>query len=164
LILRTIRWCDKHWDKIDDLHQETWIILIRRLPKLRLDPAVGTLRRWVLGIARRLAGWHAHRQSGQRDELLSADLLAALLDVEEGPISACERKDARDRVRAVLEEIGEHLSELSRRILVMRVIEEMKVPAIAAAFGISVGAVKMRLQRALREARDLLRKRGLGPS
>ena len=43
-------------------------------------------------------------------------------------------------------------------------IDGMKTSAIAAALGMSVGAVKMRRHRALGELRDLLRRQGLEPS
>jgi RNA polymerase sigma-70 factor (ECF subfamily) len=164
LILRTIRRADRRWDRVDDLHQETWIVLIRRLPKLRLDSAAGSLTRWALGVARRLAGWQARRQSGRQDVPVSADLLASLLDGEEGPNAACQRRDVQDRVRAVLGSAGQRMSELDRRIVVMRLIEEMTLPEIAAALGVSVDCVKMRLRRARRALEHLLRSHGFGPA
>ena len=36
-----------HPSDVDELVQEVWILLIRRLPSWRLDPDRGTIGRWV---------------------------------------------------------------------------------------------------------------------
>jgi len=164
LIRGAIRKCHGRWEEVDDLDQEVWIILIRRLPKLAFDPARGTLREWVLAIARKHAAWSAARHSRRRDETLTAERIAALLDPDSDPVAECERKELQEQVRAILAKLGLRLSELSRQIIAMRLIEGQSVAAIAAALDVSVDCVKMRLRRARAELRDLLRERGLGPS
>ena len=62
------------------------------------------------------------------------------------------REEQRRRIRAALD----RLAERDREILVMRHLEEMSAAEIAAILGISEGAVRVRLLRALTRLRNLL--------
>jgi len=149
---------------VQDLVQDVWIALIQRLPKLHFDPAAGTLRAWVAGVARRLASRHARRLSRHHHEALTAQLAAVLLDSEAGPETESEWKQQREQEQAILADLRARIPELSYRIIVMHCIEDRSVPVIAAELGVSEDCVKMRLRRARRKLQDLLRRRGLGPS
>jgi RNA polymerase sigma-70 factor (ECF subfamily) len=159
-----IRRHEDHWDKVDDLAQEVWVVALLEIPERSPDRARGTLRAWIAGVARNVSREHARRRSRRREENLMEELAAALVGPDVCSLGGGKPQERRELARSALDEVGEHLSELNRRILVMRAIEGMKIPAVAAAFGISVGAVTMRLHRALRDLRELLRGRRLGPS
>ena len=62
------------------------------------------------------------------------------------------RQEQREQVRAALAE----LEPRDREVLVMRHLEQMETPEIAAALGISEGAVRNRQYRALIRLRALL--------
>lgn len=147
---------------VEDLAQDVWIALIRRLPKLHYDPARGTLRAWVAGVARHLAGKHARRRSRHHDAILTPKIAAGLLNLDADPATQFRRKQRREQVEAMLAEVSASLSELSHRIIVMRWVDGRKVREIAAVLGVPESVVKMRLHRARRELRGLLRGGKLG--
>jgi RNA polymerase sigma-70 factor, ECF subfamily len=83
----------------------------------------------------------------------SADALAdCLLASGTSPSRRMMREEVRRRVRAAMD----RLAERDREILVMRHLEEMSAAEIAAILGISAGAVRVRLLRALTRLRNLL--------
>ena len=75
----------------DDLAQEIWALLIRRLPGLILDPDRGTLRAWIAAVARHHAGRHARRQSRRRHEVLTLELASFVLDPAASPVAEMKR-------------------------------------------------------------------------
>ncbi len=163
IILRIVRDCDPHWDKVDDLHQDVWTILVRRLPKLRLDPARGTLYQWVAGVARRLAGCHARRRSRHRDEELTLELAAAVLDPDAGPAAESERQQRLEQVREIVARLAARLPALNRRVVIMRWIDGRAAPEIARELRVTGARVRAILRRAGLKLRVLLRGHGLEP-
>ena len=81
----TIRKLHKAIDIIDDVAQDVWIILIRKLLKLVFDPVIGSIGAWVTKIAQRLATKRARRLSRQQPGPLSAERASTLVDPERGP-------------------------------------------------------------------------------
>ena len=102
---------------------------------------------------------HAQRRSINREEpdMPLPDesvrhLAHRLLAGGTSPSRRLIRKEQRERVRAALTE----LAPTDREILVMRHLEQMETPEIAAALGITEGAVRNRQFRALIRLRALL--------
>jgi RNA polymerase sigma-70 factor (ECF subfamily) len=102
---------------------------------------------------------HAQRRSINREELdmplpdESVRYLAhRLLTSGTSPSRRLIRQEQREQVRAALAE----LAPRDREILVMRHLEQMETPEIAAALGITEGAVRNRQYRALIRLRTLL--------
>jgi RNA polymerase sigma-70 factor (ECF subfamily) len=103
---------------------------------------------------------HAKRRSIMREEPpempLSDDsireLASRLIAGGTSPSSHLAREEERQRVRAALAELEPH----DREVLVMRHLEQMETAEIAAALGISVGAVRNRQYRALLRLRAAL--------
>lgn len=119
---------------------------------------------WLRRLAgERLAKAHRRHTAGRRnvgreeppalpDE--SAALLAdRLLAPDTDPARAALRRERRQRVRALLD----RLSAGDREVLVLRFLERLSTAETAAVLGISPGAVRLRLMRALERLR-----RGLG--
>jgi len=146
----------------DDLSQEVWEALARELPGFNLDPARGTLRGWVATVAHRIASREARRMSRHPTESLTAELTALLLDPSPEPANVLERGLDQAQVRAILADPGSRIPEVSQWIIVMHCIEDRSVPQIAAELRLSEHCVEMRLNRALKKLRDLLRRRGFG--
>jgi len=152
-------------NEVEDVNQDVWIALLLGLPKLHFDPARGTLRGWVTGVARNVASIHARSLSRYHDEALTAQLSANFPDPEAGPGIESEqyqRDQRRERLRAIIADLGTRIPELSQAIIVLRWIEGRTVPVIARELGVSENCVKMRLRRARRQLRDLLHRAGLG--
>jgi RNA polymerase sigma-70 factor, ECF subfamily len=101
---------------------------------------------------------HAGRRSVGREEPpgLPGESVVALaerlLAANSGPSARLRRCEQRDRVRAALEA----LPERDRDVLVLRYLEDLSTADAAAVLGVSEGAVKMRLLRALQRLRDVL--------
>jgi RNA polymerase sigma-70 factor, ECF subfamily len=102
---------------------------------------------------------HAQRRSINREESDMAlpdesvrQLAHRLLANDTSPSRRLIRQEQRERVRAALGE----LAPRDREILVMRHLEQMETFEIAAALGITEGAVRNRQFRALTRLRSLL--------
>ena len=101
---------------------------------------------------------HAGRRSVGREEPpgLPGESVVALaerlLAANSAPSARLRRREQRDRVRAALEA----LPERDRDVLVLRYLEDLSTADAAAVLGVSEGAVKMRLLRALQRLRDVL--------
>lgn len=125
----------------EDITQDVFVGLLR-YPN-RFDPDRGTLRAFLLGIARNLAlkRWRAEH----RFEPLTEDGLAAeVFDVERG--------DVGDIVgRAV-----SALRPLQREVVILAQYEGLTLAEIARAVDADVGTVKSRLHRARENLRRML--------
>ena len=164
MIKGVVRKYTSPWAELDDLIQEVRKALVRKLPGFQLDPARGPLRAWVLAVAHHAAAKEARRLSRDRADVLAPEVAATLVDPRPGPATLLERGLDRERREAVLAKIGAELSPLSHRILVMCLIDERTVPAIAAALGLSEACVFGRLHRARGKLRDRLRRAGFEPT
>jgi RNA polymerase sigma-70 factor (ECF subfamily) len=114
---------------------------------------------WERVVKAHRAHIHARRRSILRegpdmplpDESVR-QLAHRLLASDTSPSRRLIRQEQREQVRAALAE----LTPPDREILVMRHLEQMETPEIAAALGISEGAVRNRQYRALIRLRALL--------
>jgi RNA polymerase sigma-70 factor (ECF subfamily) len=102
---------------------------------------------------------HSQRRSIAREEPdlplpdeSARHLARQFLAIGTSPSRRLIRREQHDRLRAALAELG----PLDREVLVMRHLEQMETPEIAAALGISEGAVRNRQYRALMRLRGLL--------
>ncbi len=128
----------------EDVAQECFLLLIRGA---EFDPARGSLRTWLFGVARNLVFRRLRVSGREADEAAEvADGGDALEDLLRG-----------ERAEAVRRAIG-RLPTLQREAIVLFEYEEMSLEGIASVTGVEVGAVKARLQR----GRESLR-RQLGP-
>jgi RNA polymerase sigma-70 factor (ECF subfamily) len=132
----------------DDLLHEVFLAALDRLGALRDDRAFGG---WLATIARN----HAidHHRRGRRDDELPAD---------------CAAPDrATVEALAVLETIRA-LPEAYRETLVLRLVEGLTGPEIAARCGMTHASVRVNLHRGMRRLRERLglapgERRGQGP-
>ena len=81
----------KAQDVIDDVAQDAWITLIKKLPRWAFNPAIGSIDAWLRKIARRLAAKCARRGSKRRAGSLSEIRADGLVDPEPGPDIEIER-------------------------------------------------------------------------
>jgi len=128
---------------------ETWIRAVRN--EHRFDPARPALP-WMLAIAtnvlleRRRATYRDRRQVPQTD-LTDEMLLENMLSTQDSKIDSTSNQHA---VQAVLAELPTE----TRKLLEARFSDGLDGPALAARLGISHGAARVRLCRALQQFRE----------
>jgi RNA polymerase sigma-70 factor (ECF subfamily) len=126
--------------ELRDAMQEVFTVALTKLGDLR-DPSA--FSPWLASIARNLArDWHKrHRELSRPPERL---------DDERGASRGLD--DALDLLEAMRE-----LPEGHREILVLRFVEGMTGPEIAAAVGLTPGSVRVKLHRAVTMLRQQIR-------
>ena len=120
----------------DDLVQDVFLLALRKIHTLKDPAAVGG---WLMTLARRRAADH-HRR-GMRLRPLP----------EEVPAPRNPAAEAREALGAI-----RSLPEAYRETLMMRLVEGMTGPEIAAATGLTPGSVRVNLHRGMKRLRSLL--------
>jgi RNA polymerase sigma-70 factor (ECF subfamily) len=118
----------------DDITSETFIRVWSSPQPVRL----ATVKAYLLTIARNL--WLMERRRGVRCQSLDD----TILDSRQSALRQVEVKDELDRVLRALRQ----LPEVDRAALVMRVDEGLSYEEVAAALGLPVATVKVKVHRA----------------
>ena len=126
---------------VEDLVQDVFLTAWNRLARLREPAAFGG---WLATIARNRA-IDFHRQSGEAAVELPADLAAH--------DATAERADALQLLAMV-----RSLPEAYRETLVLRLVEGMTGPEIAARTGLTAASVRVNLHRGMKMLREKLGK------
>ncbi len=134
----------------DDVAAETFLIAFRE--RNRFDPARGSVRAWLYGIAtNQIRGHHRAEERGYRAHARAA--------AEPVYTSDEERADSRILAGAARDALVAALADLSpgdRDALLLIVWGELSHDETAAALGIPVGTVGSRMHRARRRLRAAL--------
>lgn len=139
VLLARIPVCD-----VDDLVQDVFLRALRRLSTLRENGALGP---WLAAIARNLANDY-HRRRAPEESLED--------EPSDGHIE--RRKAGGDRAEpaaAVLTAIRS-LPDAYRETLILRLVEGMTGPEIAARTGLTHGSVRVNLHRGMQQLREKL--------
>lgn len=126
--------------EVDDLVQDVFLLALRRLDTLREAAAFGG---WLAMIARNRATDY-HRRSQENVEL---------------PENLTGRDSQEPEALAVLAVIR-RLPEAYRETLVLRLVEGMTGPEIAARTGLTPASVRVNLHRGMKLLREMLGKEG----
>jgi RNA polymerase sigma-70 factor (ECF subfamily) len=125
----------------EDITQDVFVGLLRHPD--RFDPARGTLRAFLLGMARNLALKHWRKE--HRLEPLDEETIAVeVIDVDRGDVGEM----VGQAVRA--------LGPLQREVVILAEYEGLTLAEIARAVEADVGTVKSRLHRARENLRRML--------
>lgn len=134
----------------DDVAAETFLVAFRE--RSRFNPARGSVRAWLYGIATNLI--RGHRRAEERSYRANARAAAEpVYTVDE------ERADARIAAAAARDALVAALADLSpgdRDALLLVVWGELSHEETAEALGIPVGTVGSRMHRARRRLRAVL--------
>jgi RNA polymerase sigma-70 factor (ECF subfamily) len=129
-------------DEVDDLVQDVFMIALRKLSTLR-EP--GSFGAWLATIARNRAN-DFYRHSAPEDQLDDSDESAESGDAAPG----------RDQATEILETIRS-LPDAYRETLILRLVEGMTGPEIAARTGLTHGSVRVNLHRGMQQLRAKLK-------
>lgn len=136
----------------DDLHQETFAIVLCRLRQRGLrDPA--RLGQFVRQTARKLSLSHGRQQRGWRERAINTEEVEMVVDPAPGPLALVIHDEARALVLRAIERVR---PERYRQILRHYYIEEESKETICAALGLSDRHFHRVLFRARRRFRDEL--------
>jgi RNA polymerase sigma-70 factor, ECF subfamily len=139
----------KNEGEAEDGAQETMINAFRNLKSFRGE---GKFSTWLVTIAMNEARKRLRKAKTTAEDSLDEPLEesegkftpAVLTDWREIPLQALERKELREKLRDAVA----RLPEKYREVFVLRDIEELNQEETAAALGINVTLVKVRLHRA----------------
>ena len=136
--------------EVDDLVQDVFMLALRRLSTLR---ETGSFGAWLAVIARNLANDY-HRHSVPEDQLALQGQRADdtnETEIEHGNTSGEDQSPAvaiLDAIRA--------LPDAYRETLILRLVEGMTGPEIAARTGLTHGSVRVNLHRGMQQLRAKL--------
>lgn len=128
--------------EVDDLVQEVFLHAMKRLPELREPAAFGA---WLAQIARNRAN-DFHRASRTTEELPEVSSASTHSSADAAP-----RAEALAALAAIRE-----LPEAYRETLVLRLVEGMTGPEIAARTGLTPASVRVNLHRGMKLLREAL--------
>src|SRR5580658_27041 len=131
--------------EVDDLVQDVFIKALRRLSALREAASFGA---WLAAIARNVA--HDYHRRSVPEEPLPDD--ASNRETRYGTSGGDQNSPSAAILEAVLS-----LSETYREILILRLVEGMTGPEIAARTGMTHGSVRVNLHRGMEQLRAKLR-------
>jgi RNA polymerase sigma-70 factor (ECF subfamily) len=139
----------------DDLAGEVFVAAFKG--RERFDPARGSLRAWLYGIASNVARTQARKEHRRRGatERAAVGAVEAVSPIDTA-IDDLASQDQLQRVRAALG----HLPAADRELVVLYAWEELSYEEIAAVLEIKVGTVKSRLARARARLRELVASSG----
>ena len=135
--------------EVDDLVQDVFIRALRRLSSLRETASFGA---WLAAIARNVAHDY-HRRSVPEEPLPD--------DASDQEIQCGTSGGGQDCASAAILEVVMSLSEAYRETLILRLVEGMTGPEIAARTGMTHGSVRVNLHRGMEQLRAKL---SAGPS
>lgn len=138
-----MKMCGGDPEDAKEVLQETLLAMSRTLRDFRGDSSVST---WLYTIARSFCIKKRRRSKGApaEHEVLDPAAEARLEGAARGPEQALHDRQVREALAAALEELDPE----SREVLVLRDLEGLTAPEVAAVTGASVDAIKSRLHRA----------------
>jgi RNA polymerase sigma-70 factor (ECF subfamily) len=130
-------------DAVDDVAQDVFLVVHRRLPEFE---GRSELRTWLYSIVLHTVRDHRRLVRRKRRPEVGAEPLEASVDPAGGPHEEVERAEEVRRLYALLDELDEDL----RDVFVLSELEELSAPEIAQVTGANVNTVYGRLARARR--------------
>lgn len=130
----------------DDVVQDTFVVLHRRLPEYDGETPI---RRWLAGILSRVVSDHRRRYRRKDAACVphAEESERALASTAPTPSAEMEQSEAVRLLDALLAELDEE----KREVLVLAQLEELTVPEIAELLGANVNTIYARLRAARRD-------------
>jgi RNA polymerase sigma-70 factor (ECF subfamily) len=136
---------------VEDLVQDVFVLALRRLSTLRENGSFGA---WLAAIARNLVN-DFHRRSAPEDQLS--------VDASENEIELGMSSGDHEGLAAAVLDVIRSLPEAYREPLILRLVEGMTGPEIAARTGLTPGSVRVNLHRGMQQLRARLSTGGSTP-
>lgn len=150
-VFRTLRRLGISDADVDDVFQDIFVILHRKLPEL---DASQSLHAWLYTTCARRAAYH-RRWLASRREHMTEEEIEPLPDVV--PPSSADQLDAR-WARAALENILRSLPDQKREVFILHFIEELPMQDVANAVGCRLHTAYSRFYAARKLVEDGIRR------
>ena len=137
--------------EVEDLVQDVFVLALRRLSTLRENGSFGA---WLAAIARNLVN-DFHRRSAPEDQLS--------VDASDNEVELSMSSGDQDGLAAAALDVIRSLPEAYREPLILRLVEGMTGPEIAARTGLTPGSVRVNLHRGMQQLRARLSECGSRP-
>ncbi|WP_084963708.1 RNA polymerase sigma factor [Thermoactinospora rubra] len=135
----------------DDLAAETFLVAFRK--RHTFDPAQGSVRPWLYGIATNLLAQHRREETRRLAAFQRTPAAEAADDGHEDRVAArISAASAQGRLAAALR----RLSDGDRDVLLLVALADLNYEEVAQTLGIPVGTVGSRLNRVRRKLRRAL--------
>jgi RNA polymerase sigma-70 factor, ECF subfamily len=141
-------------DVSDDVAADTWVQVVRGLPRFRGDE--GAWRAWLFTTARRRVIDASRRRSRRREEPLDEVPTAVLPVTADAADEAMERLGTRSAITLLA-----RLPRLQAEVILLRVVAGLDTDAVARLLGRSPGAVRVAAHRGLRRLAEILAEAGV---
>jgi RNA polymerase sigma-70 factor, ECF subfamily len=138
----------------EDAAAETWVQVVRGLPRFRGDEAAW--RAWLFTTARRRVIDASRRRSRRREEPLDEVSATALPVTADAADEAMERLGTQSAVRLLA-----RLPRLQAEVVMLRVVAGLDTDAVSRLLGRSPGAVRVAGHRGLRRLAEILTEAGV---
>jgi RNA polymerase sigma factor (sigma-70 family) len=148
--------------EIDDLVQDVWVLLLRKLPDLEFDPLRAPITAWVSTIAERHARKRARRRWNPFERSLNETRADTLVDPGPSPGIAFEWMQEHESFQVFVAKFAASMSELDRRVVVMHWIEGCSLSKIALDLNMTESAVWWVIRRTKPKLLDYLRRSDFG--
>jgi RNA polymerase sigma-70 factor (ECF subfamily) len=149
-VWRTARRLGASESQVDDVVQEVFLVVQRRLPSFE---GRSELKTWLFGIARRVVYASVRRRGTQREVVLPE-----AGDIPDAHTPSAEAQLATHEDTRLLYALLDELDEDKREVFVLSELEEMSGPEIAQALDLELSNVYARVRTA-RQAFDAALKR-----
>lgn len=134
----------------DDVVADTFLAAFRQ--RDRYDPARGSARPWLYGIATNVVGRHRRSEARLYRALARTGVDPVVTNHADGVVAKVVAAGTQRQLAAALR----RLSRGDRDVLLLVAWGDFSYEEVAAALGIPVGTVRSRLHRARRKVRDAL--------
>lgn len=152
LVWRALRRLGVRESDVEDLCQEVFVVVHRKLPEFEARAKLST---WVYGICVRVASDHRKRAHMRHES--SSDLMP------EGRQSASQLQEiAQAQARVLLDAVLAELDEDKRAVFVLYEIEELPMAEVALAVGTPLQTAYSRLHAARKLVTESIAKRAEG--
>lgn len=150
-VWRSVRYLGIREADIEDVCQEVFIVVHRKLPEFE---GRSTIRTWLYGICLRVARDHRARAHVRRE---------TTTDTLPGQATPPEQEEHRARVEArhQLQELLDELDDVKREVFVLYELEELPMAEVAEAVGCPMQTAYSRLHAARKVMEASVRRRQL---
>ena len=147
----------RHRDVAEDLHEETWLRLVRHAGRLRADTRLGP---WLFTVARNLHV--SYRRSRALEDSVTASVIG-LWPFSTRQMSPFEETAANELERRIEQALA-NLPTASREVLLLVGVSGFDQSEVADICGITPSALRQRLHRARELLAHALERDGIGQS